>query len=100
MKSYFFLSFRRRAVRKLIVLQRRWFHLNAVTRMDRRQVTPISYHHGKHKVFVEAIDEFRDPILKRGADRDVVKKREMLNILTQTYATSMRANRHAGLGCH
>jgi len=42
----------RRAVWKLVVIKRLWFHLDAVAGIERWHVTAILYHYRKDKMFV------------------------------------------------
>ena len=51
------------SVWKRIVIKRLRFHLNAVTRIQRRQVATVFHRHRINKMFVQMIDIFRDAIL-------------------------------------
>src|SRR5229473_4461612 len=88
------------AIWELVVIKRVSLHLNAVSRLKRRQIVTVSDRNGKDKVFVKMIDILDNAILKRGANRYVVDQRKVLNIFAQTNAASMRAHRYAELCRH
>jgi len=83
----------RRAVRKLVVSKRLRFHLDAVTRIERRRVITMLHYYGKDEVFVQMIDVLNDSILKRSTDRDVIEERQMLNVFAKPDSARMRTNR-------
>src|SRR6266852_4615558 len=76
------------------------FHLNAVSRVERRQIVTVPDRSRKDKVFVKMIDVFDDAILKRGANRYVVDQRKVLDIFAQANAAGMRAHGDAELCRH
>ena len=51
-------------------------------------------------MLVQVIDVLQDTLIERRADADVIKDRQMLNILAQADAAGMRTDRHAELGRH
>ena len=83
-----------------MVIKRLWFHLDAVTRIERRHVTTILHHYWKDEVFVQMIDILYDSVLKGSADRDVIEERKMLNIFAKPDSAGMWTNRHAELCRH
>src|SRR5262245_18223614 len=85
---------------KLIVIKRLSLHFNAVARVHWRHVSAILDSHGIDKVFMQVIDIFRDAVLERCAHRDVIKEREMLNVLTQTDTSGVWTHGHAKFRSH
>src|SRR5262249_35869283 len=52
---------------------------------------------GIEEVLVKMLDVLADPVLQRGADRDVVEYRQVLHVLAQTDSAAVRADRDAEL---
>src|SRR5882672_9832368 len=77
---------------KLVVIKRISFHLNAVSRFERRQLVTVPDRSRKDKAFVKMIDVLDDSILRRGANRYVADQRKVLEIFAQAHAAGMRAH--------
>ena len=83
------------AIRMLVVIKRCVFHLDAVPRIEGRQVASFLYLHRTHKMFMQMIDILCDSIFERRADCDVVEQRNVLHVFAEPYAAGVRTNRHA-----
>ena len=51
-------------------------------------------------MLVQMVHVLQTPVLQRSAHRDVIKKRQMLNVLTEADASRVRANRNSELCGH
>src|SRR6266545_2050179 len=89
-----------RPARELVGVKRLGLHGNAVAGLLRRHVAAVLDPHRIKEVLVQVIDVFEDALIERRANADVIKDRQMLNILAQADTAGMRADRHAELGRH
>src|SRR4029077_2595334 len=72
-------------------------HLGAVAGPRWRQVAGGADSERVDKVLWQVVDVPAHPVLERGANRYVVEDREVLDVLTQTHPTGVRADRNAEL---
>src|SRR5918911_2396617 len=76
----------------LVTRQRLSLDLYTVAGGARRHVA-VAFHHDRiDEMLMQVVNVFEDAILQRGADGYVVKDGEVLNVLAQSYAASVRAD--------
>src|SRR5579859_1948761 len=89
------------SIRILVLIERGIFHLDGVSRHQRRRViTTIDDFHRLHKMLVQVVDILANPALQAGIHRDVAKDGQVLNVLAQTHSPGMRADPHPELRGH
>ena len=88
----------RGAVREPEAFERLGSHRDAVAGRCRGDVPTAADRRRVHEVLVQVVHVFHDPVLEGAADRDVVEDREVLDILAETDAARVRADRDPELG--
>ena len=75
-------------------------HLDAVAGGVRRHVAAAADDDRGMEVFVQVVDELDDAVLEGGGDAQLVEDGDVLDVLAQTDATGVRADRDAKLCSH
>src|SRR6185437_10711784 len=83
-----------RALGELVIAQRLLAQRRGEAGRGRRQVAAADDAHRVGEVLVQVIDVLQHPVVRRGADRDVVEHRQVLDHLAQPDAAGVRADGH------